>query len=286
MSISAYYKKRAKKIFPLYYGYILACVLVLWWLGRLDEIINPSLFYYFFLVPGLPFAMGNGIVPLVHLWFIGTIVLFYAVFPLFSKLREDSQRKVAFGIMVGWAWLKWLLYLVVGKETVVYRFVSVTSYDCLFLGVLLGLLWKRRNSVVARMGENQVIAIVVWGLFLLSYLYGDYVPAPVRIEYMACLGGLLILNQVSSRPVLSMENKVLNWLGSISYEIYVVQILVIMLLSMLYTHAGWQWPSLIVFLVCTVAVICAAIIIKMPARFIMKTEEKSFSRRKHNPARG
>ena len=134
----------------------------------------------------------------------------------------------------------------------------MTAFDCLFIGVFLGLAVGARKSWAVRIGENRLVAVLVWEAFLLSGLYGGYVPAPVRVEFMAALGALLILNQVSARPVLSLENKVLNWLGSISYEIYVVQILVIMLLSMLYVHAGWQWPGVVILAVCTVAVVGVA----------------------------
>lgn len=258
VSARSYYLRRAKKILPLYYGYIIVTILAFWFLGRVDEVVNPNLLYYVFLVPSLPFCTSSGTLPLVHLWFVGTVVLFYLTFPLFMRVKDDAKPEVAISLAVTWALLKWSIYLFVGKDTFIYRFVSVTAFDCMYLGVFLGCAVKERMRWAILISKNQVLASVVWMLFLLSGLYGSIIPAPARIEYMALLGALLILNQVSSRPVLSLENKVMNYLGGISYEIYVVQILVIMLLSMLYVHAGWHWPLIVIFLLCTVAVVGVA----------------------------
>ncbi len=251
----AYYRKRARKILPLYYGYIAVSVLAFILLGRVSDVVNAGLWYYVLMIPQVPFAASgiDGVLPLVHLWFVGVIVLFYALFPLYG-----GKKRLAAGIAVSWALLKWGLYVVVGKDAFAYRFVSVTAFDCLFFGVWLGMLWRQGNGVLTRIAENRVLAVFAWGLFLLSGIYGKYIPAPMRIEFMAGVGAMLILNQISRKPVLSLENRVCRWLGSISYEIYVVQILVIMLLSMLYTHAGWSWPGLVIYGVCTVVVVFVA----------------------------
>ena len=113
-----------------------------------------------------------------------------------------------------------------------------------------------------RIAENKLLSIVVWILFLMSGVYGIFIPAPVRNEYVAVLTGLLILNQVSSQPILSLENRTCRWLGSISYELYITHILVIMLLSMWYTKAGWQWPGIVIYLVCTMAAVLVSALAK------------------------
>lgn len=251
-STGAYYGKRARKILPLYYGYIAVSVLAFALLGRADEVANAGLWYYLLLIPQVPFAASsiNAVLPLVHLWFVGVIVLFYTLFPLFC-----GKKRLVAGITVGWALLKWGLYIVVGKDTFAYRFVSVTAFDCLFLGVWFGLLWRQGNVFLTGIAESRVMAVLAWGFFLLSGIYMKFIPSPARIEFMAGIGALLILNQISRQPVFSLENRVFRWLGAISYEIYVVQILVIMLLSMLYTNLGWHWPGLVIYGACTVVVV-------------------------------
>ena len=80
-----YFKKKARRILPLYYSYLVVSILAYWAIGRSNQILDSRLFYYVFLVPQIPFCYQTGILPLVHLWFIGTIVLFYFIFPFFCK---------------------------------------------------------------------------------------------------------------------------------------------------------------------------------------------------------
>ena len=267
-----YYKKRAQRILPLYYGYIIVSVIIFILLGRTSEVVNTGLWYYLFLVPEVPFSISRGLLPLVHLWFVGVVVLFYIVCPLFSRVKDESRHRVAFLIALGWLVLKCALYLFVGKDTFVYRFVGVTSFDCLFYGVWLGTIWKRKSQRVIRLAENRYIAASAWILFLFSGLYGRYVhvPSPVGNEYIAALAGVMMLNQVSRTPIVSLENRVCNWLSSISYEIYVSHILVIMLISYLYTQAGWQWPSILIYAVCTFVVIIIAAFCRKITRVRLK----------------
>ena len=74
--VLSYYRKKARRILPLYYFYVIISVLLFVVMGRLDEVLDSRLWYYLFLVPQIPFCSHTGILPLVHLWFIGTIVLF------------------------------------------------------------------------------------------------------------------------------------------------------------------------------------------------------------------
>lgn len=98
-----YYRKKAKRILPLYYSYISVVVLVFSLLGRGSAVLNTNLLYYLFLVPSIPFAKTNGVLPLVHLWFIGTILLFYLVFPLFAKVKEE--KRAIYAIVISFIWL-------------------------------------------------------------------------------------------------------------------------------------------------------------------------------------
>jgi len=60
------------------------------------------------------------------------------------------------------------------------------------------------------------------------------------------------------KPVVNLDNKFCDWLGGISYEIYVMQILVIILLSDLYTLFGLSLPAVVIYAVVTAVVILVA----------------------------
>lgn len=259
-SICHYYKKKARRILPLYYSYLILSVLAYICLGKTTEVINTKLLYYMLLLPNIPFSNQAGILPLVHLWFIGTLVFFYLLFPLFARLK-DRTPLVSFLIIIFWFALKLIARFFLGKDSFVYRFVGVTSFDILFLGVLSGIALKNGSRITTAIKKSIIskpLSITAWLLFLLSGLYGSLIPAFVRSEYIAVLALLIILTQQCPKPLPRLDCTLFKWLGNISYEIYVVQILVIILLSEGYTALHLNLSGILIYLICTLIVIGVA----------------------------
>ena len=227
-------------------------------MGRWNEIINGSLLFYLFLIPQIPFCSHVGILPLVHLWFIGVIVMFYALFPFFARVKANKRKTVAIVVAVAWLLLKLALRVVVGKDSFLYRIVGVTSFDVLFAGVWIGLLLKEGNALIERVMNRQVVGLAAGSLYLCSGFYAQLIPAPVRVDFITVLALAFMVSQQREKPFPNLENKFLGWLGSISYEIYVTQILVIIVLSWAYTGAGLEFPSFVIYLISTATVIGVA----------------------------
>ena len=256
--ILPYYKKKARRILPLYYSYLVVSILAYWAIGRLDQILDSRLFYYIFLVPQIPFCSHRGILPLVHLWFIGTIVLFYAIFPFFAKLEESKRVAGSAIIAILWLCFKLTMRAFCGTDSVLYHLVTVTSLDVLFAGVWLGLLMKEGHPMLAKAKSWRWFGIIAWLLFLCSGFYSRLIPAPLRVEYIALLAMGMIITQQGASPIPNLGNKLFDGLGTISYEIYVVQIIVIILLSLIYSKVGMVIPAVVIYLTCTTIVIGVA----------------------------
>ena len=256
--VLSYYRKKARRILPLYYFYVIFSVLLFVALGRSDEVLDSRLWYYLFLMPQIPFCSHTGILPLVHLWFIGTIVLFYVLFPLFLVLKDSKRVIGAAVIAIIWLLFKLALRVFSGIDSVLYHLVTVTSLDILFAGVWVGLLMRKGNPVLGYLKGATWLGLIAWLLFLGSGLYARLVPAPVRVEFIAFLAFVIIMTQQANTPFPNLEFRFLDWLGNISYEIYVVQIIVIILLSLLYSKVGIEVPAAVIYLVCSAIVIGAA----------------------------
>ena len=268
-SMRDYYAKKARRILPLYYSYILITIVVFILLGRTSEIINTKLFYYLFLVPSIPFALSQGILPLVHLWFIGTLVLFYLCIPLFAKLDECKKKRYALTIAAIWFIAKMIMRIMGGG--IVYRLISCTSFDVLFLSVWCGLQLKDGISIGGAMAV--VFSIIAWCLFLLSGLYGHIIPAPVRIEFISALSLIIIVTQQRQQYSRLLENQFARFLGSISYEIYVGQILLIILVSQLFMRLNPDIPDLAIYMTTTLSVVLFAYILKVGVSAVFNTDK-------------
>lgn len=253
-----YYKKKARRILPLYYIYLFIAVLFYVTIGQSDQVLDPRLWYYVFLVPQIPFSRYSGLLPLVHLWFIGTIVLFYAIFPFFAKLKEQKRVTGAAIIAVFWLLVKLALRILAGTGSFLYHFVAVTSFDVLFAGVWAGLLLRKGNRFLCKVKGLTWLSIGAWLLFLFSWFYAKLIPAPVRIEYIAILALTIIITQQAKYSFPDLENRFLNWLGSISYEIYVTHVIVIIMLSRVYSELNLRFPDVVIYIICTVVVIGVA----------------------------
>lgn len=251
----SFYRKKAHRLLPLYYSYLFLSILVFTALGRWREILNGRLLYYLFLAPQVPFCAHSGILPLVHLWFVGIIVLFYALIPIFAKVKEGQRQTVAAVVAVSWLALKLALRAIAGTDSFLYRIVMVTSFDVLFAGVWVGLLLKEGNLVTERIKEWPVLGLAAGLMFLCSGLYARLVPAPVRVDFIVMLALTFMVSQQREKPFPNLENRFWGWLGAISYEIYVTQILLIILLSWAYSGLGLEFPSFVVYLISTAAVI-------------------------------
>lgn len=255
--ITQYYKKKAKRLLPTYYLYIAFCFALFLILGRCGDVLKPELLWYMIPMGNIPFCLSNGVLPLVHLWYIGVTVFFFLLFPVLARLSGDHISCVSACMAMGWMLLKFGLYASVGK-TFAYRFVSTLSLDCIFWGVLIGFLFFKENHLVKSIADSRLIFILGWVLLLAMPLYSKYIPAPCRSDYMAVVSALLILGQIGQNPVLSLECGFTRILGRISYEIYVWQILVIIILSMAYDSLGLDIPGWAIFLIVSAVVIFVA----------------------------
>lgn len=253
--VSSYYKKKITRFFPLYYSYLIVSILVFVAFGQSERILVPRLMWYLCLMPQIPFCSHTGILPFLHLWFIGSLVLFYGLFPLFVKVKSHKRVASAAMIAVIWLFFKLVLRFIVGTDSFLYGFVRVTGLDILFAGVWAGLLWREGNPFFIKMKSSTLLSIVVWVLFLLSGFYDKFIPAPVRADFLAALALVIIITQQSESPFPNLELRVFDWLGSISYEVYVVQFLVLILLARVYSGIGVEYSDFIIYCVCTAIVI-------------------------------
>lgn len=259
-----YFKKKAFRLLPLYYIYIALTLIVYLLIGKSNEVINPSLWYYILLVPSIPFCNHHGILPLVHLWFIGSLVLFHIVFFVFSKFK-GNQMKSATIVIIFWFCFKLLSRIILGKHSFAYRFAGVNCFDILFLGVIGGIAYRKKSGLVAFLTEPvhaSFYSIISWILFLASGFYGKFIPAIIRPEFVSLISLIIIITQQAPNPRRLLENRIFDWLGSISYEIYVCHILLIIILSTGYMFFELTLPGIIIYIICFSLIIPSAWMVK------------------------
>lgn len=238
VNIAKFYMRRILRIWPIYYLYLVIAVSVASQWG------DPSIGYYLLFGANIPFILAVGIWPIVHYWSIGVEEQFYLFWPWIVKSTHGRNKRllaISIGICIMWLICKWGIYLGWGHTTA-YRFFAVTRFDCMMLGAIGAILYFTGSKWFGRLTGNRPLGLICLALLVASQLWADVVPAPIRPQVIALLSLACIMSQLH-RPLINLENRVCDFVGKISYGIYVIHPLLIFLLSGLYRNIGLQLPA-------------------------------------------
>lgn len=273
--VKTYYKKRAVRLFPVYYLYLVVVSLVFLFFENKSEVFNNNLWHYVFCMGIIPFSKSCGILPFVHLWFVSSVVLFYALYPWIVKASKGKLSRWSLGCFVIFFVAKLAIYFCFGKNTIAYRLIASSQFDCIFCGVYVGSLMKVQHEMTKTVGNSKIIVAFAWLLFLFSGLYSDRIPAPIRNEFFMVVAAVLIVGLTSEKPLLRLENKFWHFMGKISYDVFVIHIMVLLAISRTYQCIGITDVSLTISIV---TYILATVITIILAWLCNKYVEEPFSK--------
>lgn len=287
ISIPKFYMRRILRIWPIYYVYM---IIALWVTGTWHD---SNIWYYGFFAANIPFIITAGIWPIVHYWSIGVEEQFYLFWPWVVKLTKGKYgRLLAVAATLCGIWLvcKWGVYVACGPNTL-YRFFAATRFDCMMIGALGAILYFKGNTLFMKTVGNRWVGLICLTALAFSTPWMGCVPAPVRPQVLALLSLAAIMSQLIDNPVVSLENRVCDTVGKISYGIYVIHPLMIFLLSGLWRNAGLQissfWDGVIIYIGMTLSVCAIAWLsyryferpfLKMKDRFTIVRSQSSMQR--------
>lgn len=207
----------------------------------------------------ISFALGIGLIPLFHYWSLGVEEQYYLWYPWVVKYGKKNILNIVIVLCVLWFVMKCGSYLILGKG-IVYRILSITRFDCMLIGAIGAILYYRNAKWFCQLCANRWVVLLSWILFFTSGFYAQYIPAPVRAEYISIISLMVIMAGLIRKPLL--ENRVMNYLGKISYGIYVIHPLLIFVGSIWVKSAGIlsnaKWGAMMVFAVVSLLTILLA----------------------------
>lgn len=233
VSIPKFYMRRILRIWPLYYLYLLIALLAVWIFG--EEINNAAWFYTFF-SGNISHAIGIGIIPLFHFWSLGVEEQYYLWYPWLVKYNKKHLLTAVTTLCIAWFGLKLFAYIFLGKG-IFYRVLGVTQFDCMMLGAMGAIMYYRKTEWFCKLCAHPIVASLAWILFFTSGLYANYIPSPIRNEYIALISLFVIVAGLLRKPLL--ENRVMNYLGQISYGIYVIHPILLYVFTRLINPADY-----------------------------------------------
>jgi peptidoglycan/LPS O-acetylase OafA/YrhL len=243
VDVKKFYMRRVLRIWPLYYVYLMIVIL----LNGISNIQWPILFYLL-IIPNLKNSfvgvvntvIGNQTMTFMvgHYWSLGVEEQFYAFWPwIVKKSKYLLQILIIFPII--FVLLKLTLRVFHAPYNILV-FVNYTRFGCLTLGGLGAYLYYNFPNKI-KFFNRTYIEVIAWLFFILVASNKFHLTSIIDHEIISFFTLIIIFNQINNpKKWISLENKLFDYLGKISFGLYVYNPLVIYLMSFVFTYFSFD----------------------------------------------
>jgi peptidoglycan/LPS O-acetylase OafA/YrhL len=197
---------------------------------------NISILFYVFLLANVPFIIGGMLPFLGHYWSLGVEEQFYSFWPWIVK-KSKSTLITAFIVCVGLITVKIIVRLVDiktqnGDTSLLYDTLHVTRFHCMLIGAIGAILYYQKNILFIKLTSNLFTQFLAWFIILLVAVNKFHLASFIDNELISIVSVSLIIGQIEkSKRIVNLNIQFFDFIGKISYGIYVIHPLVIFYLS-------------------------------------------------------
>ena len=216
-------KKRLVRIFIPFFVFIVIYVI---YRATLGEVVNVDFFLSFW--KDHSNIIYNG-------WFINSIIVLYVIFYVSFK-KKDSKIAIFKLVFFTLVYIFWKVYQNHGD----WEYVSIMAF-------LLGVFWmKNRVSIDKLLEKNYFIFLVSFSILMYVFHHYEVIMKNIGITnkyvYYGIVGNLcttvFVVYFLLLTNKLNFSNKYLDFLGDISFEIYMIHGLVMHYLGKFFVSSG------------------------------------------------
>lgn len=191
-----FYLRRALRILPLYYGFLLVYLVILprvapWDPVAIDLSFGEQAYYWFHLV-NVPYAFHERLAAFTgHFWSLSVEEHFYLLWPLIVwKSSRAALRRFIFGALAI-ATLTKVASLVFWPDTLIFYVLTPARLDGLALGALLAVVWDESDQ--RTWWVRAIVRGGKWGAVLMVVVFSTHALVPMPPGLSPSWRGILFL---------------------------------------------------------------------------------------------
>ncbi len=234
VNIKNFYIRRILRIWPLYYLYLVLAIITA---VIYDIPFNKeSVLFYIFLAANVPYVFGGGFNLIGHYWSLGVEEQFYSFWPWIIK-KSKSVLKITVLVFLGLILFKTILRITDiclhdGAMSLTYQFVYVSRFQCMIIGAIGAILYFNKNKLFIRICNNYITQSIVWFAIFMTAINKFHIISYLDNEIISLITVFLIMGQIlKSKRIVNLDLPFIDFIGKISYGIYILHPLVIFYLS-------------------------------------------------------
>lgn len=287
IQIKNFYIRRILRIWPLYYLIVVLSFFLFSQVIYPEGMAELQKHYWIKFVLNI-FLMANvshaciGKVPLgSNLWSVGTEEQFYLIWPwLVKKLKSNGvPLLIAIMVILGLSRILLSQYVYAGALEGTRRymffllqFLNLFRIDCMAMGALGAWILFFKKGQILKFIFHKATQVIVWIACITSFVMGiTYFDTMNHIIYSFFFIIILMNLAANKSTMVSLENKVLNFLGKISYGLYVYHfIAVIVILKLLNKYIQFNNAAIQNIVIYVFVFVLSIVISSLSYRFIEK----------------
>ncbi len=247
IKIKDFYVRRILRIWPLYYlivivGFFILPKFDIFHISYLEESFKSNftenLILYVLILPNLAFSLFPAVPNIGQAWSIGVEEQFYLVWPWIIS-KSKNILKTLLVIIISLFLLK-VGVLILGK---IYNgaawygplklMVAMSKFECMAIGGIGAYFLFSKSTILKICHHKYILVLSILAIPLLIYITPNSLQDGIHIVY-SILFLIIILNISNNTLKLNFENRLFNYLGKISYGIYMYHFMIIpVVLSMI-----------------------------------------------------
>ncbi|SIQ02287.1 Peptidoglycan/LPS O-acetylase OafA/YrhL, contains acyltransferase and SGNH-hydrolase domains [Chryseobacterium sp. RU37D] len=238
ISIKNFYLRRVLRIWPLYYLIIILGFFVYPYIPFFDipnkdifpnvlENRFPNIFFYLTIFANLAIPIYKDVPYTSQTWSIATEEQFYLLWPFLFIFFRKKLLPAMLIIILGYWFLKYVInethypskFINLHSKSIISGFLYFFNINCMAIGGIFAVIVSKKfkllklifNNTIFILTSASTIALLIFGIHFGFFHYDIY----------AVLFAIIIVNLACNEKFKNLlENKITNYLGSISYGIY------------------------------------------------------------------